>query len=810
MENIEKQSLFQSTRFRIIAILLILIILTISITTYLGINAIFNSIRSAQESSETVIRSQGQHYLIQIIERTAKQNDLILERIGQDARYLAYYTQEIYNDEKTFSNSTYWNVTDHMSYKSDGQFANGENDIVSVFVPGFANFSVELTNHLNLTSHIDHLFRAVFENNPSIVAIYLGTKDEITRYYPNIGLGEILPSDFQVTQRPWYTAAIEGYPQNNITWSPIYEDSTGKGFLVTAASPAYTFNNDLIGVIGIDVTLEEISQNVAATQLAEGGYSFLIDETGAAITLPEQGYQDILNREKEPDELGTDLTNTTSSFKPIIEQMLSGEFGFESIMIGGEEHFIVYAPLENTGWSLGSVISAQEILKSISALGGEFQSSAQRQILSRIIPFSAILLIAAALVALFATNRLTNPLNELITAAQRLGDGEWETPLPKTRLNEIAMLTKSFSSMARQLQQNVLNLEARVAERTETLERRSQQLQTAADVGSAVATNRDLDSLLTQVTQTISDRFDFYHVGIFLLDKEKENAILKAANSEGGKKMLARNHSLRVGEEGIVGYVAGSGTPRIALDVGADAIHFRNPDLPETRSELALPLFAGGVLLGVLDVQSTVSEAFSEEDVAVLQVLADLVAVAIENAQLFEESHNALETTQRITTEMSRDAWREILSTQEALGFRTDLSDLITPSSGEWSSEMGEATELGKIVKLDDYTITVPITLRDQVLGAVRLKKTEREGVWKKSEIELMDTLVGQLENALESARLYMDSQRQATRERLVTEITTKLRGTTDPQVMINTAVTELQKALKAQRAQALLKPNLE
>jgi len=225
---------------------------------------------------------------------------------------------------------------------------------------------------------------------------------------------------------------------------------------------------------------------------------------------------------------------------------------------------------------------------------------------------------------------------------------------------------------------------------------------------------------------------------------------------------------------------------------------------------LALPLFAGGVLLGVLDVQSTVSEAFSEEDVAVLQVLADLVAVAIENAQLFEESHNALETTQRITTEMSRDAWREILSTQEALGFRTDLSDLITPSSGEWSSEMGEATELGKIVKLDDYTITVPITLRDQVLGAVRLKKTEREGVWKKSEIELMDTLVGQLENALESARLYMDSQRQATRERLVTEITTKLRGTTDPQVMINTAVTELQKALKAQRAQALLKPNLE
>ena len=136
----------------------------------------------------------------------------------------------------------------------------------------------------------------------------------------------------------------------------------------------------------------------------------------------------------------------------------------------------------------------------------------------------------------------------------------------------------SFGKSMIQLKQNVFDLETRVAERTETLERRSQQLQTAADVGSAVATNRDLDSLLNQISQTISERFGFYHVGIFLLDKEKENAVLKAANSEGGQRMLARNHSLRVGEEGIVGHVAGSGQPRIALDVGIDAVHFRNPD----------------------------------------------------------------------------------------------------------------------------------------------------------------------------------------------------------------------------------------
>ena len=810
MDNHEKYPIYQSARFRIVFILIVILLLTISITTYLGINAILNAIQSAQNSSETVIRSQGEQYLLQIIQRTARENDLILERIGQDALYMSYYTQDIFNDVETFTDKSYWDAEDQMYFKEDGRFVNGEDDLVSVYVPAFAKFTDLLTEHLNLTSYIDHVFHAVFENNPNVVAIYLGTTDEITRYYPNIGLGEILPPDFQVTQRPWYTAAVEGYPNSNVTWSPIYEDSTGKGFLVTAASPAFTVDNQLIGVVGIDVTLEEISGNVAATQLAEGGYSFLIDETGAAITLPDQGFSDILNREKEPDELGTDLSTTTSSFSPIINRMLGGETGFESILINEEEYFIVFAPLENTGWSLGSVISAQEILRSTSLLGEEFESSAQRQILSRIIPFSVILLVFASMIGLLATNRLTQPLQELIYSAQRLGSGEWDTQLPKTSVSEISTLTDNFAKMAEQLQQNVVDLETRVAERTETLERRSQQLQTAADVGSAVATNRDLDSLLNQISQTISERFAFYHVGIFLLDKDKENAVLKAANSEGGARMLARNHSLRIGEEGIVGYVAGSGQPRIALDVGTDAVHFRNPDLPETRSELSLPLFAGGILLGVLDVQSTEPEAFSEEDIAVLQVLADLVAVAIENAQLFEESQHALETAQRMTTDLSSSAWREILSTQESLGFRTDLSDLITPSSVDWSKDMVKASNQGEIIQVDDYTITVPITLRDQVLGVVRLKKADRDGVWKQSEIQLMDTLVDQLEIALESARLYLDSQRQASRERLVTEITTKIRGTTDPQTMINTAITELQKALRAQRAQAFLNPQLD
>ena len=173
--------------------------------------------------------------------------------------------------------------------------------------------------------------------------------------------------------------------------------------------------------------------------------------------------------------------------------------------------------------------------------------------------------------------------------------------------------------------------------------RRTMQLQTAADVGRNAAEVHDLEKLLPEVTLLISDRFGYYHVAVFLLDEQGEYAVLRAVNSEGGQRMLADNHRLLVGKQGIVGYVAASQQPRIALDVGEDAVYFDNPHLGVTRSEIALPLVSSGQMLGVLDVQSQEPIAFSQPDIATLQVLADQVAMAIQNAQLFGQMHKLLD-----------------------------------------------------------------------------------------------------------------------------------------------------------------------
>jgi GAF domain-containing protein len=243
------------------------------------------------------------------------------------------------------------------------------------------------------------------------------------------------------------------------------------------------------------------------------------------------------------------------------------------------------------------------------------------------------------------------------------------------------------------IQQMVAELQENVIERTRELETRATQLKAAADVSKAAASVRNLSELLQQTTKLINERFKYYHVGVFLLDERKDYAVLSASNSEGGRRMLEKNHRLKVNEKSIVGYVTQNLTARIALDVGQDAVFFDNPDLPSTRSEMALPLIASGQILGAIDVQSTEPSAFTEEDVATLQILADQIAIAIQNANLFSETEKALQASREVYGDVSREAWKKVLRNQPRIGYiatpdhyRADKSQ----RTGDWWNSFKE------------------------------------------------------------------------------------------------------------------------
>ena len=377
----------------------------------------------------------------------------------------------------------------------------------------------------------------------------------------------------------------------------------------------------------------------------------------------------------------------------------------------------------------------------------------------------------------------------------------------------IAILLRYFTSrfgtyvaesrkLAQELEANQAKLEQQVEDRTAGLAARSAQLETASQVAREAAGIRDVERLLERTVNVISERFGFYHTGIFLVDEAGEYAVLRAASSEGGLGMLSRGHRLRVATEdtgqGIVGYVTGYGEHRIALDVGEDAVYFDNPDMPKTRSEMALPLRVRGETIGALDVQSVEPEAFTSEDVTVLQTLADQVAVAVDNARLFAESQEALETARRAYGELSQEAWQELLRTRSDLGARYDPQSILPPGGRQREGVKLALREGKPIAGVEGQlnTLAIPLEVRGHKIGVIDAYKPDEGGEWTEEEIELMETLTAQLSQALESARLYEDTQRRAAFERVTGEIASHFRETLDVDRILQTAASEFQNVL--------------
>jgi GAF domain-containing protein len=341
------------------------------------------------------------------------------------------------------------------------------------------------------------------------------------------------------------------------------------------------------------------------------------------------------------------------------------------------------------------------------------------------------------------------------------------------------------------------DLEVRIQERTASLERRAAQLQVMSSMARNITAIKDLDTLLPSTTRLVSEQFGFYHTGIFLMDETREFAVLKAANSAGGRRMLARGHRLHLDSNSIVGYAASHAEPRIALDVGADSVYFNNPDLPGTRSEMALPLQTGGQVIGVLDVQSQEKNAFAQEDVTVLAALADQIAVAIENARLNDESQQALAESRSSFERYVRQQWSSFAQQARHTGFVYDGKQVFpldkkmkreSPAPGAQTGEQGISTS--------SSTVTLPIRLRGQTIGFldVRSKRGDRE--WTRGEITLLEAAAERAGLALENARLVESAQRRAARERSIGEISAKIGSVSNVESILQTAVEELGRKL--------------
>jgi GAF domain-containing protein/HAMP domain-containing protein len=461
-----------------------------------------------------------------------------------------------------------------------------------------------------------------------------------------------------------------------------------------------------------------------------------------------------------------------------LEQALRSSQGreiFTAVLSANEtqESVSVQVPLTTKGWRI---------------VAGQISTITPAEILQTNLPSLGIagLIILAVIGAATATaNLITEPINSLAMVAKEIGRGNLHISTGISRQDEIGTLARTLDETTNQLRNLLQSMEARVMQRTDELaqanaliSQRAEQLKTISNVARAVNNLQSLQILLPQITEEISRAFGYYHVGIFLLDAGGQYAVLQAANSEGGRRMLNRGHRLRVGQVGIVGFVTGIGKPRIALDVGDDATFFNNPDLPQTRSEMALPLKSGNTVIGALDIQSEKPAAFTKEDIDVLSLLADQISIAIQNARLYEETRSALAEAQLIFSRNIRQSWSEIISSGKN-AFRYVNGQVL------------EGRKPDDMLEENSSALELPIVIRGETLGYIRIEpQTHRE--WSEQDTRIFQSITDRLGFALENARLFRDAQRVVSKEQVIGEITDKISRSVNLENILQTAVEEL------------------
>jgi GAF domain-containing protein len=293
------------------------------------------------------------------------------------------------------------------------------------------------------------------------------------------------------------------------------------------------------------------------------------------------------------------------------------------------------------------------------------------------------------------------------------------------------------------------------------------------------------------------------------LDESHEYAELRAANSEGGKRMLARAHRLFVGLSGIAGYVSATGRPRIALDVQDDAAFISNPDLPATRSEIALPLRVSDRVIGVLDVQSEVPSAFQSEDIEVLSTLADQVSIAIQNAQSYERTQELLAEAQQASSSFLQGSWNLLRAQENAvIGYQTVENKLAQLDQPLVSPQINKALTEGQTVRENGEraSLAVPIRLRDEVIGIMDIRSMDDHD-WDADEIDVAEAVAERLSLALESSLLLRSTQRRAEMDRITTDISAKLGATAQFDSILRTAAEELSRALGGSEVLVQIQP---
>jgi putative methionine-R-sulfoxide reductase with GAF domain len=399
----------------------------------------------------------------------------------------------------------------------------------------------------------------------------------------------------------------------------VYVDEDSSEPMVIMAVPATDAFGDFQGTLVTEVNLKFMWDLVDRLKVGETGQAYVVDRQGNLIAFSDTAR--VLKGENVSHlkEVGEFISNPA----PVDETGTSISSGIEGTTIMG-----TYVPLGTPDWAVVTELPVREAYQAV--------------IRGAVISVGVVLVMAmlAGLSGVYVARRLAVPLLDLTETATQIAEGDLNLEATVEGTIEVVRLADAFNSMTTQLRSFIAGLEQRVADRTRGL-------QTAAEVAGATTSVLDPGELVHQAVDLIRERFDLYYVGLFLLDEEQRFAVLRAGTGEAGQQMMTQGHKLEISGDSMVGQCVAGGEVCIMQDGDEEVVRFDNPLLPDTRTEVVLPLRSRGRTIGAMTVQSVEEAAFDEADIAVMQTMADQLTNAILNAQLFAQTQVALEDTAR-------------------------------------------------------------------------------------------------------------------------------------------------------------------
>lgn len=550
-----------------------------------------------------------------------------------------------------------------------------------------------------------------------------------------------VPENYDFSSTVWWHAAFNGGGGANYVGEPYFDTRSGQ-YQVELASPVYDdAGSTVVGVTHSIYVLTGLLDQLENTQIGTTGGSTLYDASGRFLDPVDRG-----ELAEIPFNWST-LLSVTPRWN--VAYFNDADFVVASATVAEQS---ANSTVAGVNWRVLTVQSTDEALTSLVQAG---------QLVVLTLFGSALF---AVLLLVLLARLISRPLAELTQVAEQISEGDLDVAAVSTGSDEIGLLATSFNMMTQRLKDMVSGLENQVSSRTSELEGQAAALAAAAEIGREISAIRDRQVLFNQVTQLVSQRFSFYHSGIYLLDERKESLALVAANSPEGQEMVERGHQRPLSRSGLLGEAIESDHFRKALNRGQEQVYFDTPELNEMKSALALPLKAGNELIGVLDIQCSQPNAFAESDLATLQLVAAQLGTAMENAELFQvsqnslaESESALDAARRAYEQLSQAGWSELQQARPDLHFLADAKGVKASSPESNGADPEDKTT----PESDPDTVILPIRIREHVAGRIRLKKSSSD-TWNDNERELTEAISAQLSQALESARLFQDTQRRS------------------------------------------------